>query len=448
MRSTDFPFAVMPQRLQRGGRPDYSAPSADVADLLDPTDIVGRGRLEARETSWRDKLKDELAVRFGRRNAEQLLTLADFTPLAGAFVGNEAALAVRKGKRGEAAANVALAALPLPGAGKAAKKVAAQAKAPLAVKPQGITAYHGSPYDFDRFDISKIGTGEGAQAYGHGLYFAENEGVAREYREGLSRNAPFVRELVIDGRKLTTGTPEYIAADLAKIAARYKDDIIKDYGSLSKWVKSDLAARGRQDAAKILRMFNKIDGASVGEKNLAGRMYQVRINANPADFLDYDAPLSGQSEKVRSSLSALMGPKADQMTGQEVYQKLSAFDPMVEVARKQGASAPDMLPVIFPNASKAEIERAISAASVQKPGDVVASSMLTEAGIPGIKYLDQGSRTAGDGSRNYVVFDDKLISILKRYGWAPGMAIPAAAMEEYEAEQELARGGFAVKKGR
>ena len=130
MRSTDFPFAVMPQRLQRGGRPDYSAPSADVADLLDPTDIVGRGRLEARETSWRDKLKDELAVRFGRRNAEQMMQVLDFTPAGAAFVGNEAALAVREGKRGEAAANVALAALPLPGAGKAAKKVAkAAAKA-------------------------------------------------------------------------------------------------------------------------------------------------------------------------------------------------------------------------------------------------------------------------------------------------------------------------------
>ena len=135
MRSTDFPFAVMPQRLQRGGRPDYSAPSADVADLLDPTGIVGRGRLESRETSWRDKLKDELAVRFGRRNAEQLLTLADFTPAGAAFVGNEAALAAREGKRGEAAANVALAALPIPGAGKAAKKVAKGAKAAKAAAP-------------------------------------------------------------------------------------------------------------------------------------------------------------------------------------------------------------------------------------------------------------------------------------------------------------------------
>ena len=33
----------------------------------------------------------------------------------------------------------------------------------------GIKAYHGSPYDFERFDPAKIGTGEGAQAYGHGL---------------------------------------------------------------------------------------------------------------------------------------------------------------------------------------------------------------------------------------------------------------------------------------
>jgi hypothetical protein len=427
MRSTDFPFAVMPQRLQRGGRPDYSAPSAALAAVR-ADDDQQFGGISARDTSVRDQIKDKLAVRFGRRNAEQMMQVLDFTPLAGAFVGNEAALAVRGGKRGEAVANVALAALPLPGAGKAAKKVAAQAKAPLAVKPQGITAYHGSPYDFDRFDISKIGTGEGAQAYGRGLYFAENEGVAREYREGLSRNAPFVRELVIDGRKLTTGTPEYIAADLAKLAARYKDDIIKDYGSLSKWVKSDLAAAGRQDAAKILRMFNKIDGASVGEKNLAGRMYQVRIDADPADFLDYDAPLSGQPQRVREGVARAMS-RGDETLG-DLFGDLSDPNAM-------------QLAGLFPKSSGAQVYNTITASD-----RVAATQALREAGIPGIKYLDQGSRTAGDGSRNYVVFDDKLISILKKYGWVPGMAIPAAAMAEYEAEQELARGGFAVKKGR
>ena len=42
---------------------------------------------------------------------------------------------------------------------------------------QGIgaaTVWHGSPHKFYAFDASKIGTGEGAQAYGHGLYFAGN----------------------------------------------------------------------------------------------------------------------------------------------------------------------------------------------------------------------------------------------------------------------------------
>ena len=47
-----------------------------------------------------------------------------------------------------------------------------------------------------------------------------------------------------------------------------------------------------------------------------------------------------------------------------------------------------------------------------------ASDVLKQHGIPGIKYLDQGSRTAGEGTRNYVVFDDKLIDILRKYGMA------------------------------
>lgn len=66
--------------------------------------------------------------------------------------------------------------------GKAVK--AADAMAPeVGNAMRGIIAYHGSPHSFDKFDLSKIGTGEGAQAYGHGLYFAESEPVARSYRD-------------------------------------------------------------------------------------------------------------------------------------------------------------------------------------------------------------------------------------------------------------------------
>ena len=55
-----------------------------------------------------------------------------------------------------------------------------------AAQPQGIRAYHGSPYDFDKFDLSKIGTGEGAQAYGKDLYFAENPATAKVYKDSLT----------------------------------------------------------------------------------------------------------------------------------------------------------------------------------------------------------------------------------------------------------------------
>ena len=48
------------------------------------------------------------------------------------------------------------------------------------------TVWHGSPHKFDKFDFSKIGTGEGAQAYGHGLYLADSAEVAGGYKAALN----------------------------------------------------------------------------------------------------------------------------------------------------------------------------------------------------------------------------------------------------------------------
>ena len=53
-----------------------------------------------------------------------------------------------------------------------------------------ITAWHGSPHTFDRFDVNRIGTGEGGQAFGHGLYFAESATVGEHYRRALRRSTP------------------------------------------------------------------------------------------------------------------------------------------------------------------------------------------------------------------------------------------------------------------
>ena len=58
------------------------------------------------------------------------------------------------------------------------------------------TVWHGSPHKFDKFDSSKIGTGEGAQAYGHGLYLAESDDVARSYQQSTQRP-----EFLVNGEK-------------------------------------------------------------------------------------------------------------------------------------------------------------------------------------------------------------------------------------------------------
>jgi hypothetical protein len=65
-------------------------------------------------------------------------------------------------------------------------------KAKMENLPQGVKmqvdAWHGSPYQFDKFTTEKIGTGEGAQAFGWGLYFTDLKGIAESYANVLSQN--------------------------------------------------------------------------------------------------------------------------------------------------------------------------------------------------------------------------------------------------------------------
>jgi hypothetical protein len=239
-------------------------------------------------------------------------------------------------------------------------------------KPQGIRAYHGSPHDFDRFDMSKIGTGEGAQSYGHGLYFAENDAVAKRYREVLT-----------ESRGPTVFEPK---TEIERSLQKYVDEVASSDGGTMHDLFANLehAVRKRRLSAEAL------DSARVmnAEGRLSepkGRMYEVNIKADPADFLDWDKPLSQQSASVAPLLQR-----------SELVRNL-LDDPASE-----------------PNTKTAgEFLRALSKSEEKK--------FISDAGIPGIRYLDQGSRAAGEGTRNYVVFDDKLIEILRKYGLLGGV---------------------------
>ena len=251
----------------------------------------------------------------------------------------------------------------------------------------GIKAFHGSPHDFDRFSLDKIGTGEGAQAYGHGLYFAENEGIARSYRDGLSAakrpvwpDDPAVAEKI----KSNTARANYLADQQQYASSQSEWDSISD----------KLAAIEDENRSLL------------GTK---GHMYEVEINADPNDFLDWDKPLSEQPGFLKS---------------------LTNYDPdyNVDYEERLGRAFQSLQPVSEPLGQDfyAELARG------NKKG---AATMLKSLGVPGIKYLDAGSRGAGDGTRNYVVFDDNLINIIRKYGIA-GLLGGSAALNAMTAEPQ------------
>lgn len=259
--------------------------------------------------------------------------------------------------------------------------------------PQGIRAYHGTPHDFDRFDMSKIGTGEGAQAYGHGLYFAENEGVARGYRDALRWQGS------------NWDDPRYVA--------RFWLDKYKgDHGAAAEYLagamrhqSTDTSKAAVSDAIGILK-----DGGKGLDAANPGHMYEVNINADPADFLDWDAPLSGQPESVRRFASErwqkVMGREPDPTIEGEYIAKMAS--------PQHGIDGREWLDT-GPAADQAR--------------------RLREAGIPGIKYRDAGSRgmDGADGTRNFVVFDENLIEIVRKYGIAGAAALTGMTVAEIEA---------------
>jgi hypothetical protein len=234
---------------------------------------------------------------------------------------------------------------------------------------EGITAYHGSPHDFDQFDISKIGTGEGAQKFGHGLYFAGAEPVAQTYR-----GDPEERYRRFSGHM---EPKEETAFDLASHSGDVRDfDVMM---GLAKKYGENISYEEAEQLAK----------KAVSKR---GSMYEVHINAHPDHFLDWDKPLAEQSNYVKKALI----PFQDHLH----------------------QAAQDMFDG-FPNDLRgADLYHWLSGEHQGGLGSTnEVSNTLKKNGIKGVKYLDQESRGAGEGSRNFVIFDDKLVNVKRKYAF-------------------------------
>ena len=282
---------------------------------------------------------------------------------------------------------------------------------------QGIKAYHGSPHDFPpvrelempdgavvyqhmddavpegasvikehplgRFDMSKIGSGEGAQAYGRGLYLAEREKTAESYRDALTGSR------VQSAQSLLNKSGNDV--DLAIQSARNEIDRLK---SLDLTPETGASKRDSLVSSQEEKLSELTSLKNSGQMS-KGSMYEVNIDAKPDELLDWDLPLDEQPENIRKALE-----KTDwyQYVEEGVY----------EAANNRGDNPYGMDLVRY----------------LEQDGAEDAANMMKEAGIKGIQYADAQTRFGkGPKTKNYVIFDPRLISIAKKYG----IAIPAAA---------------------
>jgi hypothetical protein len=275
-----------------------------------------------------------------------------------------------------------------------------------------LDVYHGTPHRFPateanplgEFDASKIGTGEGAQAYGHGIYLAENPRVAGEYQK-MEANVLQSPVRTFKGQELQAGSPEYHAATLVDSMG-----LNKARKEVANWIATadPRMTREVEGWKQTLNTLNTATGKSDFKTTASkGALYKADLPDEMIDrMLDWDKPLNEQSDAVKAILQ-----KSGLIDELKRYQLEMGMNPKV-TDLASGNNLYEMLGRKLKPSEK-RWRNALGEATEQQ----AASQRLQELGIPGIKYLDAGSRgQGGTGTRNFVVFpgEEKKVRILER----------------------------------
>jgi hypothetical protein len=294
------------------------------------------------------------------------------------------------------------------------------------VKSGGILpmdTWHGSPHRFPptaknplgEFDASKIGTGEGAQAYGHGLYLAEDPSVGAAYRRQLSgtvqrpdveyKGKDYLSGHIsgIEGQAVSTIADalakDIPIADAIKQArgiakARFARDV-KQVRSAGMGV--DEFLQSPEEYKALLKQIKATDPSSlkrIGDPRDPGNLYKVDLpDEQIAKMLDWDKPLSQQSwyRPVADVVKEYKGAGKD----------VDAYAKLISKANARGGEV-----------TGGQLYEGMLSQFGGSQAKV--SEFMREAGIPGIRYLDQGSRSGGAGTSNFVVFDPAHMNIIGR----------------------------------
>jgi hypothetical protein len=336
-------------------------------------------------------------------------------------------------------------------AGTALKGIGAVGKASKGAKVKGlsslpesedyITAYHGTAADFDKFDIGKIGTGEGMQAYGRGLYFAEEELVGKEYQKALGTVVKYDGKTIMEGDKQVGTTGDQDIDDL----------IMMEYGDMDKAIinaerqfenSSDILNQSKKEGlyedysadeeltewwGTQLKKLREIDTKNLVEVEDTGKLYEAKLKVTPDELLDLNKPLNKQNKAVKEKLTSVLD------------KEVSSLNPEGVISVDEGVTLREMIDARLQRSFSDNTVGRMEGYSFMKTMNQIlsperTSEVLDAVGIKGNKYKDAFSRDAKGGTSNYVIFDDRVIDISKKYA----VAIPVAGAILLAHDEEMA----------
>ena len=275
--------------------------------------------------------------------------------------------------------------------------------------------YHGSAADFEAFDHSHMGEGEGAQAYGWGSYVTEVKGIGKSY---ATSNEEKMARLSISEKK------EYIKRrkrDIKEMGdyERYAKKIMRNRRNSEKEYKAAKKAGNEQDMrfyedlmaisdsqlkrenhkALIDSFYDDINKAQSEIDELEAKfkgnhhLYTVEIPEDTGgNYLDWDKPVTKEQQgkiykQLRDEKTTLDGATADFWNG-----KSHVWD--------SGREFYSFLDYCFIDINE------------NNDSQKAASEFLSRAGFTGIRYpAEYRSGGRSDGARNYVIFNENDLKI-------------------------------------
>ena len=252
--------------------------------------------------------------------------------------------------------------------------------------PELMTVYHGSGAEFDRFDHSHMGEGEGAQAYGWGTYVTEIKGIGKSYAKKLG-----TRRVVYDGFE-PYSSDIHNAENVINSQLYNGDFAAAKAGEMAAWAHSKVNPMYVQ----VLMRSTESDWKAIGGQRY---LYTVEVpEDNGSNYLDWE-------KRINETESDILTEIDNKLYNEEGWSRVESSGLTRFTKGKETI-------VLNPTATGADLYEELS---VGLGSPKTASEFLNSLGYVGISYpAEYMSGGRPDEARNYVIFNEADVKIVDR----------------------------------